>query len=394
MAAEFTIRPVNALRRLSRFVARVAQDSLAHPLHLTISVIALSIGALSVALTVVLGGLASEVFVAKAEQRTARAITFGSDIVKIDPQVTWGASSSAYLEGFRRRGANAIVLGEVPFQVQNGSSLIPIQDRVYWGNYADVRRIPAVEGVWPPSQGIYPPAVAVSAKSSWKINDVLPLVSAAGGTPVAVRVVGRVADGLDEPEVYIPGGVCEGLFSCELNNSRLLVHGIADQASVASGASSFRGLSFGDWSRVDETASIMDQIATLKNIFLACSIVALFVSVLGMLNLGLSTIEHRSRELSVRRALGVTNSENVGLVIGGAVLTGVLGALFASLMLALVIFVVLPRTMSQLSGVQLPGFPWGAVGAALLASELTAGLAAVAPALVAGRVEISSVLRG
>lgn len=173
-----------------------------------------------------------------------------------------------------------------------------------------------------------------------------------------------------------------------------MIHGVADQTSASKAAATNTSLSFSDWLRVDETESIKDQISTLQRIFTACSAVALVVSVLGMLNLGLATIEHRSRELSIRRALGVKNSENVGLVIGGAILTGILGALLASAILSCIIFFAIPTVVPPSSAIDRIEFPWSAIGAALLASETTAFISAIAPALLARRVEISSVLRG
>lgn len=202
----------SAMQCAIRYCLRVGQDALAHPLYLGISVIALSVGSLAVALTVVLGGVATDALVAKSEQRTARATTFGAAVSRVDPQSTWGSSFHDYDSALHRRGADGLLVGEASLAVYDGAKATRLSNQVYWGSYNAVRRVPALVGSWPSFEQAYPPVVAVSSNSPWKINEQISIASSAGGSPVHVRVSARVADGLPNPTVYIPGALCETVF--------------------------------------------------------------------------------------------------------------------------------------------------------------------------------------
>jgi putative ABC transport system permease protein len=385
-------------RRAVRFIVTVVQDLRANPLPLTLTVFALTIGIVAIVLTSVVGAVAKEVFIAKEEQRTARGVTFSATINRADPAGTDLVSLARRLnEPLSQAGGSAAIVSDVSGVVLNssGTEKRPGALHVYWGNYASVRRLPALSGRLPVG-GLYPPRIAVNSAAGLRVGEAVKLTLDRSKPRVDARVAAVVADGSTDPSYYVPGELCEELFRCTPNSVTVLLHTTANKENSALFIQRFSSTDrfvVTDFGRIDSVDSIEDQLRILQFIFGICGLAALCVSAIGMLNLGLATIRHRGRELSIRRALGASRADMFRLVIGSALATGVLGAGVALGIVTAGLALVVPRLIDPATAVDAPSLPWSAVVLASVTGLLTALLGAVAPALRASRVDIAQVLR-
>lgn len=387
----------NGLARARRLLQAVGLDLRAQPLHVALSVVALSVGVLAITLTSVSGLLAHDVFVAKEEQRTARATTYSASM-QVQDWSSHGpgtALETALSPLLRPSGASAVVTAST-----SGSLTLPGQApattsfEVVWGDYATVRRLPVLHGSVP--QSAYPPALSVNVASGLQVGDHVG-VSLSGGSTAALTVAAVVADGATQPSYYLPGTLCyDGPLHCRPTSTTLLVHSSAPSAavdSVLARLATSQHLTVEPVARYDSVAGVQDQLSTLQVIFLACGGAALVVGALGLVNLGLATIRSRRRELSIRRAIGATRRDILVLVLATATTTGLAGALVAVAIVEIGMTIIVPRLIDPATGITAPALPLTTVAVACATGVVTSLLGAAAPALLASKVDIAGVLR-
>jgi putative ABC transport system permease protein len=379
--------------RPGRYMMSVAQDLRAHPLHVLLSVVALSIGVLAIVLTVVSGAIARDIFMAKEEQRTARATTYAA-AVTISPSITSiGATGRAMAAGLEATGGTAVVTTDMSGAIGPvGSKLSLVNLHVYWGNYPGLRRLPVLAGGWPSADPL-PPAIVVNAATGLRAGDQVMVRLGTSRPEVRASVAAVIADGSDDPAYYLPGAACERFLECRPATAVILLHTTTSRDGCAAYLTRFPEVTADSVDRFDSTASIEEQLKTLQTVFAVCGVAALVVSAIGLINLGLATIRYRSRELSIRRAIGATRRDIALLVLGSSVATGLLGAGLAIAVVAVGMDLILPHLIDPATGVQAPGLPWSALWAATAAGLATSILGALAPAARAVRVDIASVLR-
>ena len=80
---------------------------------------------------------------------------------------------------------------------------------------------------------------------------------------------------------------------------------------------------------IDNAQSYESVITVMQIAFGVCAILLLFVSAIGIVNIGLASLESRTHELLVRRALGATRASLIGLVIGSQLIIGLSVSLLA-----------------------------------------------------------------
>ena len=125
---------------------------------------------------------------------------------------------------------------------------------------------------------------------------------------------------------------------------------------------------------------------------LVTSLLLLFVSVLGQINIGLSSLEQRTHELLIRRAIGASRTNIVALVLGSQLILSIfvcLAAILISLILVHCIGALLPVD----SPVGTPSYPISVAVVAVAVSVLTALLGGLLPALKAAKLEPALALR-
>lgn len=124
----------------------------------------------------------------------------------------------------------------------------------------------------------------------------------------------------------------------------------------------------------------------------AIPIVALLIAALGLGNLMAANVASRARDMAILRAIGVTKSQLSRMIIGEAVVLALIGSA-----MGLGLGLALARTSNRMTEV-LGGFqpefsiPWELVGGGAALATLLCGLAALVPALRAGRSNIVAAL--
>jgi putative ABC transport system permease protein len=148
-----------------------------------------------------------------------------------------------------------------------------------------------------------------------------------------------------------------------------------------------------DVGRVDGVANIESNLATIQLVFLVCAVIALGVSALGILNIGLASVAERSHELVIRRAIGARRRDVLFQVLGGAMATGVIASVLAVAATAVAISVALPQLIPPDSAIEPSGIPWTACASGIVAALATSVVGSLAPALKASRLPVAQALR-
>lgn len=215
-----------------------------------------------------------------------------------------------------------------------------------------------------------------------------------------MEIVGVVNDGLDYPRLYVN---VEGITNLaptlwQSQNATVYWH----DANLSHALNQRQGLlqdllhdslkaQVGNLQRSDSTA-YEGVVSGISLSFLVVSVLLLFVSALGLVNIGLASIQQRSHELLIRRALGATRSSIALLVLGSSTLLAVLVALTAIVLSVIGLFTI-PLLLPADSPVTAPSYPYGAAAAAVTAAIVTALIGGIVPAIKATRLEPALALR-
>lgn len=125
---------------------------------------------------------------------------------------------------------------------------------------------------------------------------------------------------------------------------------------------------------------------------LVTSLLLLFVSVLGQINIGLSSLEQRTHELLIRRAIGASRTNIVALVLGSQLILSIF-VCFAAILISLILVHCIGALLPVDSPVGTPSYPISVAVVAVAVSVLTALLGGLLPALKAAKLEPALALR-
>ncbi len=125
---------------------------------------------------------------------------------------------------------------------------------------------------------------------------------------------------------------------------------------------------------------------------LVTSLLLLFVSVLGQINIGLSSLEQRTHELLIRRALGASRTNIVALVLGSQLVLSIF-VCFAAILISLILVQCIGSLLPMDSPVGTPSYPINVAIVAVTVSVLTALFGGLLPALKAAKLEPALALR-
>lgn len=125
---------------------------------------------------------------------------------------------------------------------------------------------------------------------------------------------------------------------------------------------------------------------------LVTSLLLLFVSVLGQINIGLSSLEQRTHELLIRRAIGASRTNIVALVLGAQLILSIF-VCFTALLISLILVQCIGSLLPIDSPVRTPSYPISVAVIAVTVSVLTALFGGLLPALKAAKLEPALALR-
>ena len=125
---------------------------------------------------------------------------------------------------------------------------------------------------------------------------------------------------------------------------------------------------------------------------LITSFLLLFVSVLGQINIGLSSLEQRTYELLIRRAIGASRINIVALVLGTQLVISIFVCI-VSILLSILIVEGIGIFLPPDTPVASPAYPFFSAVVAVVASVTVALLGGLLPALKAAKLEPALALR-
>ncbi len=217
---------------------------------------------------------------------------------------------------------------------------------------------------------------------------------------IPLNVIGIVNDGKEWPVIYINVEALfyriPNLFVAQnasiywYNNSNLQMEDM--QSFVSDLLYDTIGGSIENATRIDSGDNYDSVIDMLQLGLIVSATLLLFVSVLGQINIGLSSLEQRTHELLIRRALGASRLNISILVLGSQFILSIVVCLIAvitSMGIVQIISFILPVD----SPISSPDYPIVAALAAVLTSVLTALLGGVIPAIKASKLEPALALR-
>lgn len=274
---------------------------------------------------------------------------------------------------------------------------------VSWG-YNRIYRLPILEGTWLQGSTSQPRLEAVVNKAGSSLFPVGQYAYANAKeslTATAIPIVGAINDGSPDPRLYlnIAGivALAPGLLQAEAGT--LLWHENGISTSNKDKGSVIEDLMFdtvggqvGEITRYDGGQAYEGALSTIQLGFFGTAILLLLVSMLGLINIGLSTLEQRSRELLIRRALGASRFSVAWLVLGSSLLLAVLISVIAIVVSVLLVQCV-PLLLPAGSPIEPPGYPYRAALYAVLSAAATALLGSFLPAIKASRLEPALALR-
>jgi putative ABC transport system permease protein len=365
-------------------------------------------GVVAVVLTSVAGVVAHDVFVAREEQRSSRATTYAAEVTFTHPMPdSERVLAQLISERLRGQPADFVITAQVSAHLvatldpglADSTATKPVDLVLYDGEYTKVRRLPLLSGRWPAGR-LYPPSAVVNQAAAREAGSggVVSLTGSGTRPRTSLRISGVIADGEQSPLIYIPWETARTLLpdTSGQGRVRVLVHasgGVAVTQALIDSVSSPAEFAAERVYRHDSVPSVEEQLSYLQMIFAIVAAIALTVSALGIVNLGLATVAHRARELSIRRAVGARRIDLFALVLGSSLVTGLFAALIGIGLVALGIEVILPGYIPPDSAIAAPNLPWSAVALGCLAACGTAVLGSTLPAIRASRVDIASVLR-
>ena len=133
-------------------------------------------------------------------------------------------------------------------------------------------------------------------------------------------------------------------------------------------------------------------LAMLQLGLLVTSFLLLFVSVLGQINIGLSSLEQRTHELLIRRAIGASRANIVTLVLGTQLIISIFVCI-ASILLSLLIVEGISVLLPPDSPITAPSYPIFSAVIAVITSVIVALLGGLLPAIKAAKLELALALR-
>lgn len=269
-------------------------------------------------------------------------------------------------------------------------------------SYNKVFNLPMTAGRWflPGEDARFDVVINKAARDLYD-NSTMAVISTAESTVISgANVVGVVNDGVDSPRAYL-NAISAAYYlhdSWKADQMTLYVWN-KDNVTEASFRSNISDLLYdtisGRVSDIGESraSSVFKDVASAIQIaFAICAILLLFVSSLGLFNIGIASLEQRSRELLIRRALGATRMSIAGLVLGGSLLVAILVSAVA-ILIALAIILSVPSFLPADTPIAAPVFPLTAAIGAVSAAVVTALLGSLVPAIRAAKLEPALALR-
>jgi ABC-type antimicrobial peptide transport system permease subunit len=381
----------------------------AHPLRATLAFLSLIIGVLAVVAISTTSAVTADMFVAEAEQSNGRLPTYGAQVDALQWDAATVAQVLAAGAGLQQAGG-AIALSAMPgrpaaFAQSDAAALGAAHTEagldLVAGDLQRIRRLPMVSGRWFDPGHVYPPELVVNKAFAdrWAGGGTISAMFTADRPPIEVVIVGVVADGATAPIAYAPMAAILQIRPAVLDSATVMA--LAHATTVSRGALAeavqrmqrAAGGTEEPVRQVDMVEGMLTKLAAQERAFLLVAALALLVSTVGILNIGLASVSERARELVTRRAIGATRAGIVMQMLLGALLIGLAAAAVAIVAAWIGVQWWADATIDPASALDRPQVPWTACVWGLLAACAATLCGAAAPAVVASRLDIAGALR-
>ena len=214
------------------------------------------------------------------------------------------------------------------------------------------------------------------------------------------NIVGVVNDGRDLPTVYVDSMAMLYFTPAmwQVQSANIYWHSTTGLTTeqIHSAVSDILADSIGghveNAGRSDVGNTYDSVLSILQLGLLVTSLLLLFVSVLGQINIGLSSLEQRTHELLIRRAIGASRTNIVTLVLGSQLILSIF-VCFAAILISLILVHCIGILLPVDSPVGIPSYPISVAIIAVTVSMLTALCGGLLPALKAAKLEPALALR-
>lgn len=215
-----------------------------------------------------------------------------------------------------------------------------------------------------------------------------------------INVTGIVNDGKDIPTIYIDVQAIEQLVPnmWQVQSANIYWHmtnGLTTKQMYSALQDILKetiGGHLENTGRSDIGNAYDSVLAMLQLGLLVTSFLLLFVSVLGQINIGLSSLEQRTHELLIRRAIGASRANIVTLVLGTQLIISIFVCI-ASILLSLLIVEGISVLLPPDSPITAPSYPIFSAVIAVITSVIVALLGGLLPAIKAAKLEPALALR-
>lgn len=390
---------------MNRTIRSILFDLRRNRLRGFLSALSMFLGVCGIVGVALIRGLATDVLIASEEQQNGRAPTYSATISVrnttdaldyLDTRLTQLAPHLSDTSALEVTSTVLLATAKAPANAP-GEAI-----QVVWssGQIDAVRRVPilAVRDATVRSTSGLLINRALADTHHLHPGDRAAIRIARDSTPVTTVVDGVVDDAVDSPRAY---GRLEAIRllhdPSSLESATVVVHSSdLSQAQIerwVRDAAHDSDALVESFQRTDSTERVREQLDQLEALFGVVGLSLLLVAALGLLNIGLATVDQRSRELALRRAVGARRRDVAMLVLGSAVALSLPVAAMATCAALIASEIVLPLALGASSTLETPPFPWEAIAVAVTAAVSTSVLGALAPALKATRIPIADALR-
>lgn len=393
-------------------LSMIIQDLRISPLRNFLTSLSMLMGIVAVIAAVLVGTLGQDYLNATNAQLSGKPVTYSviiSDLKKKDP-----ADIETLIRAFQNYPSAAITinenprdgLGYIPYNPNNAEFSLAdariIETKIISWQYNQVYNVPLSQGRWLSPIDEYAPLELIANKAAWQAMPVseyrLSLPGTLNTTPA--YVVGVVNDGDTEPRMYCNGASLAAFQHSifETDSLALAVHTYGNtteediRSFLGDALYDTTGGKIEDLARADNAENYKDVITFLQIAFFITAALLLLTASIGLLNVGLSSLEQRTHELLIRRAIGASRMNVALLVIGSTVLLSIIVCVIA-LATAYAIVAAVPLWLEPDTPISPPTFPYQAALFAALAAIGTALLSSIIPAIKASRLQPALVLR-
>ncbi|WP_165218462.1 ABC transporter permease [Schaalia sp. ZJ1691] len=392
----------------------IIQDLRISPGRAFLTGFSMLIGIIAVIVSVLAGTIGKDYLAATNEQLYGRAPTYS--MLMSSQHFSESASLSSLIGALEKNNLHAalsltpdedhtyIVTRDLdhPPNTDDLASGLSVDTVYTTAGYASVYNLPMAEGRWLTQANQMPRLELVANKpaaQNFPLHSYAYLTTGSTLTPTPLEVTGIVNDGLNFPRIYVN---VEGLAALAPHlwtstNATFYWHdqeSRTDQQRSTLIADLLHDYAPGTTNRISrsDTQEYEGVLQIISLSFIVTSVLLLGVAAIGLINIGLASIEQRTHELLIRRALGATRGSVAGLVIGSSLLLAVIVAGVA-IVISMALVESIPLFLPRDTPITAPGYPYLAALAAVTAAVVTALIGSIAPAIRATRLQPALALR-